>query len=107
MTKNIIAIINHRIADRGITQRELAEVTGLVQSHISDVLNPAKNANPTLATLSKLAEAVGLRLSIIDAQTLTLPQGCCHHHKSETPGDFVVHVSHDAYGKRTVSVKEV
>ena len=57
----IQAIIDARQAT-GLTQRELSERTGIAQSDISKLENG--NANPSIRTLKKLAEAMGKQLKI-------------------------------------------
>ena len=44
----------------GLTQRQLAERTGIAQSDISKMENG--NANPSLRTLKRLAAGMGMRL---------------------------------------------
>jgi len=46
-----------------ISQRELAEKTGMTQAAISKI--EAGTANPTIATIEKLALALGLELELI------------------------------------------
>ena len=46
----------------GLTQKELAAITGLTQSNISNI--EKGNNIPTLATLNKIANATGKRLVI-------------------------------------------
>lgn len=46
----------------GLTQRELAARVGVSQQQIAKLENP--DANPTLGTLEKVAEALGLRLDV-------------------------------------------
>ncbi len=59
---NIIqAIIDARKASR-ITQKELAEKTGINQADISKLENG--NANPTLALLKRLAEGMDMTLKL-------------------------------------------
>ena len=57
----IQAIIDAR-QETGLTQRELSERTGIAQSDISKLENG--NANPSIRTLKKLAEAMGKQLKI-------------------------------------------
>lgn len=57
----IQAIIDARIAT-GLTQKELSEKTGIAQGDISKLENG--NANPSLKTLQRLAEAMGKTLKI-------------------------------------------
>lgn len=49
-------------ADLGLTQRQLAERVGVSQQQIAKLENP--DANPTLGTLAKVAEALGLRVDV-------------------------------------------
>lgn len=60
------AIIDARKAS-GMTQKDLAEKTGITQSDISRLENG--NANPSLKTLQRLAEGMGmiLRLEFVPA----------------------------------------
>lgn len=46
----------------GLTQRELSERTGITQSDISKLENGS--ANPSIKTLQRLAEGMGMRLKI-------------------------------------------
>ena len=57
----IKAIIAARI-ERNLTQKELAEKTGIRQSNISRIENG--NCSPTVATLQQLANGVGKTLHI-------------------------------------------
>lgn len=62
------AMINAR-KSRNMTQKELAEKTGIDQSDISKI--ETGNANPALSTLKRLAEGMDmiLRLEYIPKQT--------------------------------------
>ena len=55
------AIINAR-KQKGITQKELSELTGIAQGDISKMENG--NANPSIKTLKRLASAMGMSLKI-------------------------------------------
>ena len=57
----IQAIINTRIKT-GLTQKQLAERTGIAQGDISKLENG--NANPSLKTLLRLASAMEMKLKI-------------------------------------------
>lgn len=46
----------------GLTQKDLAERTGIAQADISKLENG--NANPSLRTLQRLAEGMGMRLKL-------------------------------------------
>ena len=48
--------------DKNITQKELADLTGITQGDISKIENG--NANPSLKTLKELADAFGKKLVI-------------------------------------------
>ena len=48
--------------EAGLTQKELAERTGLQQSNISRIENG--NGNPSLETLNKIAQGLGKKLAI-------------------------------------------
>jgi XRE family transcriptional regulator, regulator of sulfur utilization len=50
---------------RGLTQRELSEITGVAQADISRIERGA--GNPTEATLQRLAAALGRKLGLVDA----------------------------------------
>ena len=58
-------------AKTGMTQKQLSEKTGIIQSEISKMENG--NGNPSLKTLKKLAAGLGMRLVIsfepIEAET--------------------------------------
>ena len=60
-----LAIIQAMIDARkqsGLTQKELAERTGITQSDISRLENGS--ANPSLKTLQRLAEGMGMQLKL-------------------------------------------
>ena len=57
----IQAIIDAR-RDSGLTQKELSKRTGIAQGDISKLENG--NANPSLQTLKRLAEGMGMLLKI-------------------------------------------
>ena len=60
-----MAIIQAMIDARektGLTQKELSEKTGITQADISRLENG--NANPSLKTLQRLAEGLGMTLKI-------------------------------------------
>ena len=50
---------------RGLTQRELSEISGVDQADISRIERGA--GNPTEATLQRLAEALGRKLGLVAA----------------------------------------
>ncbi len=49
-------------AERDVTQKELAEATGITQADISRLENGT--ANPSLRTLKRLADGLGMRLKL-------------------------------------------
>lgn len=49
-------------AEKNMTQRELAEITGIPQGHISRIENA--NYNPSLAYLKRIAAGLGKELHI-------------------------------------------
>ena len=57
----IQAMINAR-KTTGLTQKQLAERTGIAQADISRLENG--NANPSLKTLQRLAKGMGMRMQI-------------------------------------------
>lgn len=57
----IQAMIDAR-KDSGMTQKELAEATGIAQADISKLENG--NANPSLKTMQRLASGMGMKLKI-------------------------------------------
>ena len=57
----IQAIIDARL-NSGLTQKELAERTGIAQGDISKLENG--NANPSLRTLERLAAGMNMRLKL-------------------------------------------
>ena len=57
----IKALIEARRAS-GMTQKELSELTGIAQGDISKL--EKGNANPSLRTLMRLAEGMGMQLKI-------------------------------------------
>ena len=48
--------------EAGLTQKELAEKTGLQQANISRIENG--NGNPSIATLNRIAQGMGKKLTI-------------------------------------------
>ena len=46
----------------GMTQKELSEITGIAQGDISKLENGS--ANPSLKTLQRLAEGMGMKLKL-------------------------------------------
>ncbi len=54
-------IVNAR-EDAHLTQKELAELSGLTQSNISNIENGS--SRPTIQTLKKIADALGKRLVV-------------------------------------------
>lgn len=59
--KIIQALIEARRAS-GMTQKELSELTGIAQGDISKL--EKGNANPSLRTLIRLAEGMGMQLKV-------------------------------------------
>ncbi len=57
----IQAMIDAR-RETGLTQKELSERTGIAQGDISKLENG--NANPSLRTLQRLAEGMGMQLKV-------------------------------------------
>ena len=57
----IKAMLNAR-NEKAITQKQLADITGIPQADISRLENG--NANPSLKTLQRLAEGMGMRLKL-------------------------------------------
>lgn len=48
--------------EKSITQKQLADITGIPQADISRLENG--NANPSLRTLQRLADGMGMRLKL-------------------------------------------
>lgn len=48
--------------EKGLTQKELSQITGITQADISKLENG--NANPSIKTLERLAAGLGKRLKI-------------------------------------------
>ena len=57
----ISAILEARI-EKGLTQKDIAELTGISQADISRIENG--EGNPTLSTMQRIATALGCTLSI-------------------------------------------
>ena len=55
------AIVEGR-EERGMTQKQLSDITGITQADISRLENG--NANPSLKTLQRLAKGMGMRMQI-------------------------------------------
>jgi transcriptional regulator with XRE-family HTH domain len=66
----IQAIINARKAN-GMTQKQLAECTGITQADISKM--ERGNANPSIRTLQRLAGGMGMRLKVEFIPSSTTP----------------------------------
>ena len=54
-------MLNSRI-EKSLTQQQLSEITGIPQADISRLENG--NANPSLRTLQRLAEGMGMKLKL-------------------------------------------
>jgi transcriptional regulator with XRE-family HTH domain len=63
----IARIFSERRLERGLTQQQLAALSGIPQSEISKVENA--RANPTVATLAALARPLGLELGAYEVTT--------------------------------------
>lgn len=59
--KNVFETIRNRRALLGVTQEELADVTGVSIRRIVDI--ERGKANPSFATLQKIAAALGLEIT--------------------------------------------
>lgn len=105
----IIAAIKWRAIQRGLSQRKLEKMTGLRQSHISDIFNNTEDGNnPTLATLEKLARAVELDIIAVRAEDHVPVVPSCDYllPAPVVPESFVVRVTYDENSKRTISIEE-
>ena len=60
--RNIGAKVKYYRELRGLTQKQLAEVTGIAQADISRFENGT--GNPSLRTLERLADGLGMRLKV-------------------------------------------
>ncbi len=60
--RQIIRAMLEGRAEREVTQKELAEATGIAQADISRLENGT--ANPSLRTLKRLADGLGMRLKL-------------------------------------------
>ena len=58
---NVFETIRNRRALLGVTQEELADVTGVSIRRIADI--ERGKANPSFATLQKIAAALGLEIT--------------------------------------------
>ena len=58
----IIRVMLNSRAEKSLTQQQLSKITGIPQADISRLENG--NANPSLRTLQRLAEGMGMRLKI-------------------------------------------
>lgn len=61
-TYEIIRALTEARCSSGMTQKELADRTGIAQSDISKLENG--NANPSLRTLQRLADGMGMKLKL-------------------------------------------
>lgn len=59
---DIASLVTKHRTENGMTQKQLAEITGIPQADISRLENI--DGNPTLETLTKLAKAFGTRVKI-------------------------------------------
>lgn len=57
----IKAMLNAR-AEKAITQKQLADITGIPQADISRIENGT--ANPSLRTLKRIADGMGMQLKV-------------------------------------------
>lgn len=60
--KEIIQALVDARRESGMTQKELSELTGIAQGDISKL--EKGNANPSLRTLIRLADGMGMRLKM-------------------------------------------
>lgn len=58
LTAHFVAEIRRAVADRNIKHRELAELTGLTESRVAQILNGYNS--PTLRTVGRIAVALGI-----------------------------------------------
>ena len=56
------ALIAQLRKEQGLTQKQLAEITGITQADISRL--ESGTANPSLRTLKRLAEGMGMELKL-------------------------------------------
>ena len=74
-----LAIKKHRLR-QGLTQKELAEISGISQSYISEIENVNSSSAPTLQAVVQIAKA----LKICPTLLLTVDCNCCDvYHKEE------------------------
>lgn len=59
---SIIQAILDAVKASGLTQKDLAERSGIAQADISKI--ETGNANPSLKTLQRLADGMGMRLKL-------------------------------------------
>ena len=58
--------------ERGLTQKQLAEAAGLSHPRITEI--ERSDANPTLLTITRIANALGVRVERLFADTSVRPQ---------------------------------
>ncbi|MDY3863944.1 MAG: helix-turn-helix transcriptional regulator [Eubacteriales bacterium] len=58
----IIRVMLNSRAEKSLTQQQLSKITGIPQADISRLENG--NANPSLRTLQRLAEGMGMKLKL-------------------------------------------
>lgn len=63
--RDIAKVIEYRMREIGATQREIEHITGLAQSHVSNLLSGVV-ADPRISTVLRVLKAADLRLVIID-----------------------------------------
>ena len=58
----IVRVMLNSRAEKSLTQQQLSKITGIPQADISRLENG--NANPSLRTLQRLAEGMGMKLKL-------------------------------------------
>jgi DNA-binding phage protein len=59
-----VNVILDQLADRGMTREDLARAAGMQGANLRRLLSD-RDANPTFATMMKVADALGLELKVV------------------------------------------
>lgn len=57
-----LALARKKMADKGINQRQLADLLGVSQSRVSQIIG-VRHKDTTLRTLSRILEVIGVEFS--------------------------------------------
>lgn len=95
---NVIDQIKEIMKENSISQKELADISGIEERRISDYLT-GKRKNPTLKTLIKICDPLGLEIVAKRKNEYDLVLRIRNHIKGETDARTLTH-SFGEYGLR-------